>query len=368
MKALFFTADLGGNVPPILAVAEELAGRSWDIDVAGLAAGESAFVQPHFPAGIAAGPISGMGITRIASIARVTASRNARNDAAAIIASSRPDVIAVDCLLLTPLRAALASGIPVVVLAHTVGQYWARLYHPFTATSLDLFGVSLSRYWDQAAARLMLTDAELDPGSRNPVLRHCTWTGSTEQASPPSPRAPGHRPRVLVSLSTTDWPGMQPIYRRVIEALSHLPVDAVVTTGNAAFTDALNGTGNVEVHGWLDHAAIMPQADLLIGHGGHSTTFKALAHGIPALVLPVNPVSDEAGIGDALRARGLGMRLRPWARPRRLAAAITALLMDSAVHEDAASHGRRLRSLRSGAAVAADHIVRIAASRQPNSA
>lgn len=361
MKALFFTADLGGNVPPILAVAQELADRGWDIEVAGLASGQSAYVQPHFPAGIAAGPISGMGITRIASIAKITASPNARNDAAAIIASSQPDVIAVDCLLLTPLRAALVSSIPEVVLAHTFGKYWSRLYHPFAATSLDLFGVSLSRYWDQAAARLMLTDAELDPGSRDSVLSHCTWTGSTEQASPPSPRASGRRPRVLVSLSTTDWPGMQPIYRRVIEALSHLPVDAVVTTGNAAFTDARKGAGNVEVHGWVDHAALMPQMDLLIGHGGHSTTLKALAHGIPVLVLPVNPVSDEAGIGDVLRARRLGMRMRPSARPRRLATAITSLLTDSAVRENAASHGRRLRGLRPGAAVAADHIVRIAA-------
>ncbi|MGJ7541003.1 glycosyltransferase [Brevibacterium luteolum] len=361
MKALFFTADLGGNVPPVLAVAQELAGRGWDIEVAGLAAGESAFAQPRFPAGIAAGPVSGMGITRIASIAGITASRNARNDAAVIIASSQPDVVAVDCLLLTPLRAALASGIPVAVLAHTVGAYWSRLYHPFTATSLDLFGVSLSMYWDQAAVRLMLTDAELDPGSRDPVLSHWTWTGSTEQASPPSPRPPGHRPRVLVSLSTTDWPGMRPIYRRVIEALSHLPVDAVVTTGDAAFTDALGGADNVEVRGWVDHAALLPEMDLLIGHGGHSTTLKALAHGIPVLVLPVNPVSDEAGIGDVLRARRLGMRVRPSARPRGLAAAITSLLTDSAVRENAASHGRRLRGLRPGAAVAADHITRVAA-------
>lgn len=361
MKALFFTADLGGNVPPILSVAEELAARGWDVEVAGLAAGETEFVQPHFPAGVAAGPVSGMGIARIASIVRITASRYAREDATAIIAASQPDVIAVDCLLLTPLRAALVSSIPVVVLAHTFGNYWSRLYHPFTAEGLDLFGVSLSRNWDQAAARLMLTDAELDPGSRNPALRHCTWTGSTEQASPPIPRAPGRRPRVLVSRSTTDWPGMRPIYRRVIEALSHLPVDAVVTTGDAAFTDSLGGADNVEVRGWVDHAALMPQMDLLIGHGGHSTTLKALAHGIPVLVLPVNPVSDEAGIGDVLRARRLGMRVRPSARPRGLAAAITSLLTDSAVRENAASHGRRLRGLRPGAAVAADHITRVAA-------
>ncbi|MCT1921054.1 hypothetical protein M3C63_04155 [Brevibacterium luteolum] len=359
MKALFFTADLGGNVPPILAVAEELAARGWDIEVAGLAAGESGFPQPHFAAGIAAGPVSGMGIARIASIVRITASPYAREDAAAIIAANQPDVIAVDCLLLTPLRAALVSSIPVVVLAHTFGKYWSPLYHPFTAEGLDLFGVSLSRNWDQAAARLMLTDAELDPGSRNPVLRHCTWTGSTEQASPPTRGLPGHRPRVLVSLSTTDWPGMKPIYRRVIEALSHLPVDAIVTTGGASFSNELDGADNVEVRGWVDHAALMPQMDLLIGHGGHSTTLKALAHGIPVLVLPVNPVSDEAGIGDVLRERGLGMRVRPSARPRRLAAAVTSLLTDSTVRENAASHGRRLRALRPGAAVAADHIARL---------
>jgi UDP:flavonoid glycosyltransferase YjiC (YdhE family) len=56
----------------------------------------------------------------------------------------------------------------------------------------------------------------------------------------------------------------------------------------------------MEVHHYLPHEEIMPKASLVIGHGGHSTTMRALAHDLPLLILPVHPMLDQPMIGKAV--------------------------------------------------------------------
>ena len=51
---------------------------------------------------------------------------------------------------------------------------------------------------------------------------------------------------------------MLPVYRRIIAALSELPIDAVVTTGSVDLGGELIGSDNVEVHGWVPHADLRP--------------------------------------------------------------------------------------------------------------
>ena len=71
------------------------------------------------------------------------------------------------------------------------------------------------------------------------------------------------------------------------------------------------------------HDEIMPSASLVVGHGGHSTTRRALAHGVPLLIVPIHRILDQPMIGEGRRGRscraGLsedcfrqGLAVAPW--------------------------------------------------------
>lgn len=117
------------------------------------------------------------------------------------------------------------------------------------------------------------------------------------------------------------------------------------------------GADNVDVRGWLPHDAVLPSVDLVIGHGGHSTTMKALAHGVPLLVIPVNPISDQRQIGQMLQQTRLGLELAKSASAEEIRSAANSLLADDTLRANAAATGRRLRSTPSGAELAAAKLI-----------
>lgn len=129
MKVLFLTADLGGNVPPTLAVAEELARRGVGVEVAGLAEGRTPLCQPVFHPALSAGPEqSGRGIAKALPMLRLMAGRTTCATTERLVAERRADAVAVDCMLPAVLEGALRSGAPVAALFHTVGEYWIRSF------------------------------------------------------------------------------------------------------------------------------------------------------------------------------------------------------------------------------------------------
>ncbi|MFC0674533.1 glycosyltransferase [Brachybacterium hainanense] len=359
MRALFLTADLGGNVPPTLSVAEELTRRGVDVEVTGLDEGRTALPQTAFEPALAAGPgAGGRGLAKAGSMLRLMAGRGTRGAAERLVPDRQADVVVVDCMLPAVLAGALRAEAPVAVLFHTLGEYWIRAFDGGAGGTLfGASGLRPRRLWERAQARLLLTDRELDPSSDDPTLHRYSWTGTAEQGAAPAPREDSARPRVLVALSSTDWPGMLPVYRRIVAALSDLPVDAVVTTGGVDLGGELAGTANVEVLGWADHRELLPRTDLMIGHGGHSSTMKALAHGVPLLVLPINPTSDQRLIGQVTQEQGLGRWLPKRAKTDQIRDAVHAILADAGLRERAARTGERMRALRLGAAVAADRIM-----------
>jgi UDP:flavonoid glycosyltransferase YjiC (YdhE family) len=109
------------------------------------------------------------------------------------------------------------------------------------------------------------------------------------------------------------------------------------------------------MHRYLPHEKILPSASLVIGHGGHSTTMRALAHDIPLLILPMHPVLDQSMIGNALVAAGAGRVLARTAPPAQIREAVLALL-DEGPHQSAArTIGSRLRTT-NGAVGAAEEV------------
>ena len=118
----------------------------------------------------------------------------------------------------------------------------------------------------------------------------------------------------------------------------------------------------MQIHGYVPHAEVLPGAALVIGHGGHSTTMKALSYGIPLLVMPLNPTADQGLIGDVVERSGLGRRISARSDPATIRREVAELLQDPAVRERAQGTAARMRSAPPGAGVAADRILEAARS------
>lgn len=367
MRVLFLSANLGGNVPPTMAIVRELCRRGVEVEVAGILVADAAqdpgapasgdvtipaeVDVPWAPKRDDAGTPQPLGPT----LARIFLSSRLTHHAEALIRERQPDVVVVDCMALALIKGANNSGVPVVVLLHTFAEYWRRSFlRGPVAAIVGALGFSPRALWSAATQRLLLTDPVLDPARRDPEFERYVWTGTTETGAEQHPSS--GTPRVVVSFSTTPLPGMRRAYRDAIEALRGLPVEAIVTTGGFDLGEAPVAP-NVQVRGYVPHAEVLPGAALVIGHGGHSTTMKALCHSIPLLVLPLNPTADQALIGDIIGDAGLGRRISARSGPERIRREVAELLQDSAVQERAGTTGARLRSLPRGAAVAADHIL-----------
>jgi MGT family glycosyltransferase len=120
----------------------------------------------------------------------------------------------------------------------------------------------------------------------------------------------GTDPLVLVAPSTSQDPYGR-LVRTALEALAEGPVRVVATMNREHGASSLVAPDNAVVVDWLSYSQVMPQASLVICHGGHGTVARALAEGVPVLVCPA--VGDMAETGARVAWAGAGLML-----PRRL--------------------------------------------------
>jgi UDP:flavonoid glycosyltransferase YjiC (YdhE family) len=66
---------------------------------------------------------------------------------------------------------------------------------------------------------------------------------------------------------------------------------------------------NVIRRSWVDQAALLPDADVVVHHGGSGTTLGALAVGVPQLILPQG--ADQYANAEAVTAAGAAVTLLP---------------------------------------------------------
>ena len=116
-------------------------------------------------------------------------------------------------------------------------------------------------------------------------------------------------PLVYLSFGTVlpqdGYPGM---YRAAIDALEGLPIRLLVTIGRAAEPAELGPLPRwVHVEQWVPQAAVMPHADVMVGHGGAGTTLAALAGGVPQVLLPV--FADQPINAERVAESGAGLAL-----------------------------------------------------------
>ena len=158
-----------------------------------------------------------------------------------------------------------------------------------------------------------------------PLLDIPGW--SKPWQAPWSPQS--DRPRILVSFSTTSQ-GQAPILQRIVEALGHLRLDAVVTTGPAIARHALTAPPNVTLVDSAPHDAVMQEVSLVITHGGHGTVTRSLVHGVPLLVIAMG--RDQADNAVRVVERGAGLSLPEAATTNEIAATVSRLVADPRFH------------------------------------
>ena len=303
------------------------------------------------------------------------------SDVREAITRCQPALVASSMFCLGGMLAAEAARIPYVVLFPNI--------YPLPARGLPPFGIGLrpargrlgrvrdeilnrisERQWDRkgltglntlrrahglaplrhmfdqvrgAHRQLVMTSPALDfpatlpAGVRyvGPVLEDPVWSQGSSWIPPG-----GGKPLVLVSMSSTFQDQIGPL-QCVIDALGTMPVHAIVTTGPAIDAAALHAAPNVTVLAHAPHREVLRHAAAVVTHGGHGTVVKALAAGVPMVLLPHG--RDQGDTAVRVTARGAGIALKRTARPEAIAAAVTEVLQNPSFRASAQQLGEAVR-------------------------
>ena len=173
------------------------------------------------------------------------------------------------------------------------------------------------------------TSPAMPPMFATPARSSATpWTSSWRS---PWPEA-DQRPLVLVSLSST-FQDQAALLGRIIQALSALPVRALVTLGLTITPGEVPQAENVVVVPSAPHSEVLPKSSLLITHCGHGTTMKVLAAGVPLLCIPMG--RDQNDTAARVVHGGAGVRLKPTAAVKTIRDAVTLMLSSPSFLEGA---------------------------------
>jgi UDP:flavonoid glycosyltransferase YjiC (YdhE family) len=352
-EILFVTWDGGGNVPPALGIATELQARGHAVRVLGHARQQASLTAAGFEIASPRRARSFSALDRNSPLALVAmfGDRGLGRDALDALADRPAEIVVVDCLLFGVMDALRTAGQPYVVLEHLYDAYlrggWMK--GPM-GLGMRAKRLQPTRALAQARLRLVASLPSLDPSGEK-AGRELTYVGPVV---PFSPRVEAD-PMVLVSLSTYRFPGMSECLQRILDACAGLDARVVATTGPVVDPGDLRVPANAEVHRFVPHAELMPEASLVIGHGGHSTTMQALAHDLPMVLMPMHPMLDQPMVARSIEDAGAGCVVRKKATAHALAPTIARLLGDGPHRAAAARLGAEVRAL-PGATNAADRI------------
>jgi hypothetical protein len=261
------------------------------------------------------------------------------------------DVVVMDVILTAGIYEVAASGIPTVVFVHCFYRAVQDLAASPVGAALRLRGTPPLALESMDVLQLVTARADLDLVRGMPPVRHVgvVWQGI------PRPSTEQSVPQILVSLSTCAFAGQRRMLHSILDAIDGLEAQATLTVGPAIDASGLRVPTNCSVHAWLDHDEVLATASLVVGHGGHSTTMRALSFGVPLVVMPANPLIDQKRVGQSLERAGAGILLGKRATANRIRTAITTVLADSRYQDSAARLGEKIRQ-RDGAETAADAI------------
>ncbi len=344
-RYVFVTWDGGGNRMPTIAIARALVQRGHDVRVLGHDSQADAFRSAGLPFTAFASAPGFVLDPRPAGLLRLFADRGLADDTVALLAAFPADVVVVDCTLFAVLDVLDRMGQRFAVLEHTLhdflasgarvagGVLWTRGIRvraprrraaPVLVASVPGFEVPFPAQRELSAA----------PGS-------VVYAGAMQHAVAAQPRTP----TVVLSLSTFRFPDLVATWQRVLDAVEGLDVRVVATLGPAVTIGEVGAPRGVEVHEWIPHDELFPEASLVVSHGGHGTTLAALAHGVPVLVLPLDATSDQPRIGRAVARAGVGATMSRRTDAATLRRAVQQAMADEALQQRAQRLGDAIRAL-----------------------
>jgi UDP:flavonoid glycosyltransferase YjiC (YdhE family) len=310
-----------------------------------------------------------------------------------------PDLVVSDILTLAPTLAAEVAGVPHATLIPHVypvqhpgmPMYSLGLRPPRTALGRlawratdPLLAMGLRRGRDElneTRARLGLGPIERFHGGISELLAIVAtfpqleypreWPAHVQVTGPLFFELPGEEvaipkgdgPLVLVAPSTSQDPECE-LLRVALAGLADEPVRVLATTNRHRPERPIEVPANAVLVDWMLYSRVMPEADVVICHGGHGTVARALAAGSPLLVCP--SVGDMGENAARVAWSGAGLSVpRRLLSPRSIRLA-TRRLLGEPVFTDRAREIAAWSELHDGSAAAADLVedaARNAASR-----
>jgi MGT family glycosyltransferase len=150
----------------------------------------------------------------------------------------------------------------------------------------------------------------IGPGLWSPTAERPSWLDALP------------RPRVLVSVST-ELQEDGAIVDAALTALADQPGSIIVTTSALDPTRFVAPNDRTRILRFVSHAAVMDAVDVVVTHGGMGTTQRALAAGVPLVVVPWG--RDQKESARRVQHSGAGVMLAPkQLAPDRLRAAVRA--------------------------------------------
>lgn len=259
MDMLFVTMDGGGNLPPTLGIAREVHRRSGTVRFLGhekqRAAIEGAgFRFASYREGFDYDPAQPRStFSGVRDLTRLFADRGIGRDALALLEHEPADAVVVDCLLWGATLELADAGVPVVSLVHSLGGFFARNARGPIGFISRMRGANAVRALQVPALTLVATREDFEPDALDSG-EHIgfVWQGSPVEAVPSA-----ERPRVLVSFSTTSFPGQSRALQSVLDALDGLELDVVATLG-AVDPAELRIPAGVRAERRIDHGELLP--------------------------------------------------------------------------------------------------------------
>jgi len=174
-----------------------------------------------------------------------------------------------------------------------------------------------------------------DPAFTLPDAAFAYRVSKTPGATPACLRDLAPRPTIYATLGTVFNVESGDLFHRLLDGLSRLAVNAVLTAGPQIDPGELGPIPtNIRVERFIDQDALLPSCDLVVSHGGSGTMLGALAHGLPMVLLPMG--ADQPHNARRCEALGVARVLDPVAMtPESLSGAIAAVLADPSCREAA---------------------------------
>lgn len=175
-----------------------------------------------------------------------------------------------------------------------------------SSTALDL--LQGDRYLIPASPEI----EPLDEPSGN-VFYTGPMTGVTDESELSDPfHQRNEYPRIYVTIGGgAGRSGEKNLFRQILDIFDKSEYQVLVSTAGRIPAKVFDGlSANVKILDWVNGTAAVRHADLVIHHGGYSTTMETLLAGKPSLIIPSH--SEQEGNGRRLEKLGLGRVILPY--------------------------------------------------------